>query len=79
LVFALTAAVEDLVASRGDRRVGPVDAFFGGITMIKSDVRGRVIGLKVDVGLRCLGLEEVGRWRLEEAGRKMGVYYFNCD
>jgi hypothetical protein len=28
---ALTAAVEDFVASRGERRVGPVEAFFAGI------------------------------------------------
>jgi len=39
LVFAPAAAVEDFVASRGDRRVGPVDGFFGGIVLIKSNVR----------------------------------------
>jgi hypothetical protein len=33
LAFAPMAAVDDFVASRGERRVGPVDAFFAGIAI----------------------------------------------
>src|SRR5271170_5206316 len=37
---ALTAAVDDLVASRGERRVGPVEAFLAGILRNEDYERG---------------------------------------
>jgi hypothetical protein len=43
---ALTAAVDDFVASRGERRVGPVDAFLAGIFVDDGLIRTRTEGKK---------------------------------
>ena len=60
---ALTAAVEDLVASRGERRVGPVDAFFAGIMTIKEEERGLRTVINGRVGLVGRVERQTKKWR----------------